>query len=284
MNILETKNLEKVYDAFSLRDINLEVKSGEITALVGENGAGKSTTIGCLSGIKKKSGGKILFKGKDMDSLSREERSEIAFAYDEISFPLEFTVSQVGKYGSILYSNWDEGKWLNLLTKLSLPKDRKLKELSKGMKAKTEIAYSLSHDPSLLILDETTSSLDPVVRDELMDLFQSFVEDGEKAILFSSHITSDLEKIADRIVFIHKGKLVLSVDHNELEEKWGIAHVDKDYTSLKEEGVYYERKRPYSKDLLISDKERFKELHKEVAMDDATIESILLMIARGEEE
>ena len=284
MNILETKNLEKVYDAFSLRDINLEVKSGEITALVGENGAGKSTTIGCLSGIKKKSGGKILFKGKDMDSLSREERSEIAFAYDEISFPLEFTVSQVGKYGSLLYSNWDEGKWLNLLTKLSLPKDRKLKELSKGMKAKTEIAYSLSHDPSLLILDETTSSLDPVVRDELMDLFQSFVEDGEKAILFSSHITSDLEKIADRIVFIHKGKLVLSVDHNELEEKWGIAHVDKDYTSLKEEGVYYERKRPYSKDLLISDKERFKELHKEVAMDDATIESILLMIARGEEE
>ena len=153
MNILETKNLEKVYDAFSLRDINLEVKSGEITALVGENGAGKSTTIGCLSGIKKKNGGKILFKGKDMDSLSREERSEIAFAYDEISFPLEFTVSQVGKYGSLLYSNWDEGKWLNLLTKLSLPKDLKLKELSKGMKAKTEIAYSLSHDPSLLILD-----------------------------------------------------------------------------------------------------------------------------------
>ena len=284
MNILETKNLEKVYDAFSLRDINLEVRKGEITALVGENGAGKSTTIGCLSGIKKKSGGKILFKGKDMDSLSREERSEIAFAYDEISFPLEFTVSQVGKYGSILYSNWDEGKWLNLLTKLSLPKDRKLKELSKGMKAKTEIAYSLSHDPSLLILDETTSSLDPVVRDELMDLFQSFVEDGEKAILFSSHITSDLEKIADRIIFIHKGRLILAIDRNELDEKWALVHAEKDSGWEKEKEVEHFRVRPYSIDLLVSDISSFLSRHPDAQREKADIETILLMLARGEEE
>ena len=152
------------------------------------------------------------------------------------------------------------------------------------MKAKAEIAYCLSHDPDLIILDETTASLDPVVRDELMDLFQEYVMDEDKAILFSSHITSDLEKIADRIVFIHKGRLVLSVDHNELEEKWGIAHTDKNFPSTKDEGVKYERTRPYSKDLLVSDRERFKALHPDISVDNATIESILLMIAKGEEE
>ena len=117
-----------------------------------------------------------------------------------------------------------------------------------------------------------------------MDLFQEYVMDENKAILFSSHITSDLEKIADRIVFIHKGKIVLSVDHNDLEENWGIAHADKSFHSTKQEGVRYERIRPYSKDLLISDRTGFKELHPEISIDDATIESILLMIAKGEEE
>ena len=284
MTILETKNLCKNYSSFTLDDINLKINKGEITALVGENGAGKSTTIGCISSIIQKTSGTITFQGKDISLLSSKERERLAFAYDDTSFPLDFTINDIEKYGRLLFSSWDTGKWNDLKERLSLPEGKRLKEFSKGMKAKAEIAYCLSHNPDLIILDETTASLDPVVRDELLDLFQEFVMDEEKAILFSSHITSDLEKIADRIVFIHKGKLVLSVDHNELEEKWGIAHVDKDYDSLKEEGVYYERKRPYSKDLLISDKERFKELHKEVAMDDATIESILLMIARGEEE
>ena len=284
MNILETKNLEKVYDAFSLRDINLEVKSGEITALVGENGAGKSTTIGCLSGIKKKNGGKILFKGKDMDSLSREERSEIAFAYDEISFPLEFTVSQVGKYGSILYSNWDEEKWLNLLTKLSLPKDRKLKELSKGMKAKTEIAYSLSHDPSLLILDETTSSLDPVVRDELMDLFQSFVEDGEKAILFSSHITSDLEKAADYITYLHKGRVAVQGAKDELLEAYGRLVCGRgDLERVDPACLAGVRRGQFGCEALVKDRRTFVRRYPGLTVDPVTLEDIMLFTVRGDE-
>ena len=152
------------------------------------------------------------------------------------------------------------------------------------MKAKTEIAYSLSHDPSLLILDETTSSLDPVVRDELMDLFQSFVEDGEKAILFSSHITSDLEKIADRIIFIHKGRLILSIDRNELDEKWALVHAEKDSGWEKEKEVEYFRVRPYSMDLLVSDISSFLSRHPEAQREKADIETILLMVARGEEE
>ena len=284
MTILETKNLRKEYSSFTLSNINLTINGGEITALVGENGAGKSTTIGCISSIIKKSGGEISFLGKDISSLTPKERERLAFAYDDTSFPLDFSIKDIENYGKLLFSSWNHEKWNNLKKRPSLPEGKKLKEFSKGMKAKAEIAYCLSHDPDLIILDETTASLDPVVRDELMDLFQEYVMDENKAILFSSHITSDLEKIADRIVFIHQGRLVLSVDHNELEEKWGIAHTDKAFSPLKEEGVTFERERPYSKDLLISDRERFKALHPDSSVDNATIESILLMIAKGEKE
>lgn len=284
MTILETKNLEKNYSSFRLDNINLEIKGGEITALVGENGAGKSTTIGCISSITKKSGGTIKFLQKDISLLTPKERERIAFAYDDTSFPLDFTLKEIEKYGRLLFSSWNSEKWNTLKERLSLPEGKRLREFSKGMKAKAEIAYCLSHDPDLVILDETTASLDPVVRDELLDLFQEYVMDENKAILFSSHITSDLEKIADRIIFIHKGRLVLSVDHNELEEKWGVAHTGKDFVIEKEDLVRYERKRAYSKDLLLSDREAFAQRHPETSIDEATIESILLMIAKGEEE
>lgn len=284
MTILETKNLGKTYSSFKLENVNLKIESGEITALVGENGAGKSTTIGILSGIRKQSCGSIEFKGKDVSLLTKKEREKIAFAYDDSSFPLDFTLSDVGRYGKLLYSDWDEEKWESLKNRLSLTIDKPLKEFSKGMKAKAEIAYCLSHNPDLLILDETTSSLDPVVRDELMELFQEYVMDGEKAILFSSHITSDLEKIADRIIFIHQGKIILSIDHNQLDEDWGIAHTDKNFQIEKDDNVFYFRERVYSKDLLLSKREEFRNKHPQIEIEKATIESIMLLLAKGEEE
>lgn len=282
MTILETKNLGKTYSSFKLENVNLKIESGEITALVGENGAGKSTTIGILSGIRKQSCGNIEFKGKDVSLLTKKEREKIAFAYDDSSFPLDFTLSDVGRYGKLLYSDWDEEKWESLKKRLSLTIDKPLKEFSKGMKAKAEIAYCLSHNPDLLILDETTSSLDPVVRDELMELFQEYVMDGEKAILFSSHITSDLEKIADRIIFIHQGKIILSIDHNQLDEDWGIAHTDKNFQIEKDDNVFYFRERVYSKDLLLSKREEFRNKHPQIEIEKATIESIMLLLAKGE--
>ena len=284
MTILETKNLGKTYSSFKLENVNLKIESGEITALVGENGAGKSTTIGILSGIRKQSCGSIEFKGKDVSLLTKKEREKIAFAYDDSSFPLDFTLSDVCRYGKLLYSDWDEEKWESLKNRLSLTIEKPLKEFSKGMKAKAEIAYCLSHNPDLLILDETTSSLDPVVRDELMELFQEYVMDGEKAILFSSHITSDLEKIADRIIFIHQGKIILSIDHNQLDEDWGIAHTDKNLQIEKDDNVFYFRERVYSKDLLLSKREEFRNRHPQIKIEKATIESIMLLLAKGEEE
>ncbi|MGN1163477.1 MAG: ABC transporter ATP-binding protein [Candidatus Ornithospirochaeta sp.] len=284
MTILETRNLEKNYSSFSLKNIDLKIQGGEIVALVGENGAGKSTTIATISGLRKKSGGEILFYGKDVDSLNEEEREKMAFAYDETSFPLDFTISAIGNYGKMLYYSWSEEKWKDLTKRLSLPTGKKLGDFSKGMKAKTEIAYCLSHNPSLLVLDETTSSLDPVVRDELMELFQEYVEDGEKSILFSSHITSDLEKIADRIIFIHKGRIVLSSDRNELDEKWVIAKVGKDTAITDDKSIVARRQKEYSLELLVSDRKEFSLRHPEASVEKASIEDILLMISRGEEE
>ena len=284
MTILETRKLEKTYSSFSLKGVDLKIEGGEIVALVGENGAGKSTTIATISGLRKKSGGEILLYGKDVDTLSEAEREKMAFAYDDTSFPLDFTLSQIGRYGKMIYSSWDDAKWKDLAERLSLPYEKKLGDFSKGMKAKTEIAYCLAHNPSLLVLDETTSSLDPVVRDELMELFQEYVEDGEKSILFSSHITSDLEKIADRIIFIHKGRIVLSSDRNELDEKWGIAKVDKGFDAKGEKGVVARRQREYSQELLVSDREAFSLSHPETIVEKASIEDILLVISRGEEE
>ena len=284
MTILETKNLCKNYSSFTLDDINLKINKGEITALVGENGAGKSTTIGCISSIIQKTSGTITFQGKDISLLSSKERERLAFAYDDTSFPLDFTINDIEKYGRLLFSSWDTGKWTDLKERLSLPEGKRLKEFSKGMKAKAEIAYCLSHNPDLIILDETTASLDPVVRDELLDLFQEFVMDEEKAILFSSHITSDLEKIADRIIFIHKGRLILSIDRNELDEKWALVHAEKDSGWEKEKEVEHFRVRHYSMDLLVSDISSFLSRHPDAQREKADIETILLMLARGEEE
>lgn len=284
MTILKTESLEKRYSSFTLKGVNIEINGGEITALVGENGAGKSTTIGCLSGTRKRDGGRIEILGKDIDSLTAEEKERIAFCYDESSFPQEFTLKEIGKFGSLFFSSWNNDTWNNLLVRLSLPEGKPIKDFSKGTKAKAEIAYALSHNPTLLILDETTSTLDPVVRDELLELFQEFVEDGDKAILFSSHITSDLEKIADRIIFIHSGEAILSIDRNDLDEKWAIAHAPKGHEASKSVEVKAKREKEYSTDILISEKNEFQKKYPEIEMEKASIEDILLMIARGEEE
>lgn len=284
MRILETIDLEKNYDSFKLDRVNLTINGGEIVALVGENGAGKSTTIGCISGTRKANGGKILFSGKELNSLSESEKEGISFCYDEVSFPEDFTVSQIGKFGSLLFKNWHDQVFKDLVHRFALPENKSIKNFSKGMKAKAEIAYSLSHNPKLLVLDETTSSLDPVIRDELLELFQEFVEDGERAILFSSHITSDLEKIADRIIFIHEGRIILNLDRNDLDDKFAIAHTSKDSPALSDSAVIAVRERGYSTDLLVSDKASFKSRHPEAKLQKASIEEVLLMIARGQEE
>ena len=213
MNAIEIRNLTKHYVGFSLEDLNLTLPSGCIMGLVGENGAGKSTTIRMLLGMARPDGGEITVFGQKMDSGLRER---IGVVLDEPGYPGCMTAAQIGKMLSGLYRGWEKGTFDGYLTTLRIPADKPFKDFSKGMKMKLCLAAALSHGAKLLILDEATSGLDPVVRDELLDIFNDFTRDEGNSVLISSHIVSDLEKICDYIAFLHRGKLMLCREKDEL--------------------------------------------------------------------
>lgn len=213
MNAIEIRNLTKHYVGFSLENLNLTLPSGCIMGLVGENGAGKSTTIRMLLGMARPDGGEITVFGQKMDAGLRER---IGVVLDEPGYPGCMTAAQIGKMLSGLYRGWEKETFEGYLTSLRIPADKPVKDFSKGMKMKLCLAAALSHGAKLLILDEATSGLDPVVRDELLDIFNDFTRDEGNSVLISSHIVSDLEKICDYIAFLHRGKLMLCREKDEL--------------------------------------------------------------------
>ena len=213
MNAIEIRNLTKRYVGFSLENLNLTLPSGCIMGLVGENGAGKSTTIRMLLGMARPDGGEITVFGQKMDAGLRER---IGVVLDEPGYPGCMTAAQIGKMLSGLYRGWEKETFEGYLTSLRIPADKPVKDFSKGMKMKLCLAAALSHGAKLLILDEATSGLDPVVRDELLDIFNDFTRDEGNSVLISSHIVSDLEKICDYIAFLHRGKLMLCREKDEL--------------------------------------------------------------------
>ena len=213
MNAIEIRNLTKHYVGFSLEDLNLTLPSGCIMGLVGENGAGKSTTIRMLLGMARPDSGEITVFGQKMDAGLRER---IGVVLDEPGYPGCMTAAQIGKMLSGLYRGWEKDTFEGYLTSLRIPENKPFKDFSKGMKMKLCLAAALSHGAKLLILDEATSGLDPVVRDELLDIFNDFTRDEGNSVLISSHIVSDLEKICDYIAFLHRGKLMLCREKDEL--------------------------------------------------------------------
>ena len=213
MNAIEIRNLTKHYVGFSLENLNLTLPSGCIMGLVGENGAGKSTTIRRLLGRARPDGGEITVGGQKMDAGLRER---IGGVLDEPGYPGCMTAAQIGKMLAGLYKGWEKDTFEGYLTSLRIPENKPFKDFSKGMKMKLCLAAALSHGAKLLILDEATSGLDPVVRDELLDIFNDFTRDEGNSVLISSHIVSDLEKICDYIAFLHRGKLMLCREKDEL--------------------------------------------------------------------
>lgn len=226
MNKLEIKNLTKRYGDFKA-EVSFSVPGGAVVGLIGENGAGKSTVIKSILGIVRPDGGKIFFDGKEIDRLSREERQKIAYVLDDTGLPDELTLKMLGSVLKNMFSTWDKEKFKCLISSLKLPENKPVKEFSKGMKMKAAIAVSLSYDSKLLILDEPTSGLDPVVRDEILGMIYDYVSGDDRAVLISSHITSDLEKLCDYIVYMHGGKVVLNEPKDELLEKYAVYSVDK---------------------------------------------------------
>ncbi len=222
MNAIKIKGLTKCYGDFKLDGLNLTLPQGCIMGLVGENGAGKSTTIKLILDMVRKDSGTITLLGRDHQDGAQSLREEIGVVLDEVGISECLTCAQVGRIMKKTYQNWDEEAFSRYLTRFSLPEKQKFKEFSRGMKMKLGIAVALSHHAKLLILDEATSGLDPVIRDEILDIFCEFTRDESHSILISSHIVSDLEKICDYIAFLHKGRLLLCEVKDVLKEQYGI--------------------------------------------------------------
>ncbi len=206
-NDIEIRNLCKNFDSFKLSDISFSLPRGYIMGLVGPNGAGKTTTIKLMLNMIQKTSGDIKILGLDSVSEQNRIKESIGAVFDTNYFVQDWTVKEVERYVGMFYSTWDSAKYKSLISKFGLIPDKKVKDLSRGMQMKLMISCALSHDARLLILDEPTSGLDPVARDELLDIMTEFIEDGKRSILFSTHITSDLDKIADYITFINQGCL-----------------------------------------------------------------------------
>lgn len=216
-NALVVQGLAKTYDGFALKDVSFRVPSGAIVGLIGENGAGKTTTLHAILGLIDRDAGDIEILG-EWDAPMRDSlRGQIGVVFDGNNFPDALTPRRLNRVFQNLYANWREETYFSLLEKMALPEDRKIKALSKGMKMKLAIAAALSHDPRLLILDEATSGLDPIARDDILDVLWDFVQDESHSVLLSTHITSDLEKIADYIVFLHQGRVLLEKPKDELQ-------------------------------------------------------------------
>jgi len=219
-NILEIKNLKKKFGKFGVEDVSFSLPKGYIMGFVGKNGAGKTTTIKCILNMLHRDGGEIKIFGKDNLLHEAEIKTKIGAVMDSAFFEENWTLLQTGKALKPFYPDWDDGKFTDLLHKFQLDPNKKIKQLSRGMKMKIMIACALAHDPDFLILDEPTSGLDAVARDELMEVLQEFVRNENKSILFSTHITSDLEKIADYITFIHDGLIKYTGTKDEVLEKY----------------------------------------------------------------
>lgn len=228
---LEVKNLSKNYHNFKLDNISFTLKDGSIMGFVGANGAGKSTTIKAILNLINIDSGEILFNGK---SLSPTLKNDIGVVFDECYFYGDLNVLDIEKIHAKMYKNWDSKRYFEYIDIFELPKKESFETFSKGMKMKLNIVIALSHNPKLLILDEATTGLDPIVRNQILDVFSKFVENGENSILMSSHIVSDLERLCDSITYIDKGKLLFSMDRDELLSKYDcIKCDDKDFYKYK---------------------------------------------------
>lgn len=278
---LTVSGLTKTYPDFVLDSVSFSVPSGSIVGLIGENGAGKSTTINAALGLIRKESGRVSILGReDLDSDTREE---IGVVFDGSNYPEILSPRKLNRIMKNIYRTWDEMAYFRLLGQFSLPPDKQIKQFSKGMKMKLAISAGLSHHPKLLILDEATSGLDPVIRDDILDMLLDFVQDETHSILLSSHITSDLEKIADYIVFIHQGKVVFSKPKDELMERYGILKCGAaQFDVLDRTEIIAYRKMDYEWQVLVSDRENMRKKYSKVMIVPATIDEIMLLCVKGE--
>lgn len=282
-NILEIKNLSKKYDGFELKNVNIELPKGMIMGFIGENGAGKTTTIKATLNIINRDSGEIKIFGLENKENERKIKEDIGVVLDDSFLSEYLNPSDINKIMKNIYKNWDEKLYFKYIENFKLPKEKMSKEYSSGMKMKLKIAVALAHHPKLLILDEPTSGLDPVARNEILDIFQEFIQDEEHGIFVSSHITSDLEHIADYITFINDGEIIFTKTRDDLLENYGIAKCSEEQFKKidKKDYIKYKKNR-YEYDVLIENKYEFKKNYDISVIDKPTIEDIMLIYIKGE--
>ena len=278
-NSILVRDLYKRFPGFTLDHVSFRVPKGRIVGFIGENGAGKSTTINLILNALKKDGGTVEVLGRD--HADPTVRGGVGVVFDACNFPGVFTPRDVERVLAGVYASWDSQAFHGYLERFALPERQRVKTFSKGMKMKLAIAGALAHRPELLILDEATAGLDPVIRDEILDILLDFIQDEERAVFFSSHITSDIQKIADYVVLIHQGKIVFEEEKDVLLDQYGILRCGKgtevepgDYIVRRETGV--------SAEYLVRDRSAAGKKYPKAVADAASLEDIMLFYIKGE--
>ena len=283
-NAIEINNVTKHYKDFSLNQINFTVPKGTIMGFVGENGAGKTTTIKAILDLIHTDEGTINVLGRDSKNLPKDIKAQIGVVFDGSNLHDNMNAKNINFIMKNIYPNWEEKVFNHYLMKLNLPQDKIFKKYSRGMKMKLSIAIALSHQSKLLILDEATSGLDPIIRDEILDIFMEFIQDENHTILLSSHIISDIEKIADYVTFIHKGRIVFSKSKDDLIYQHGIIRCRKnDIRNIDSSFVVGIRENGFGAEVMIHSKDRFKRIYQQFEVEKVSIEEIMLFVVRGKE-
>lgn len=281
-NILEVKKINKDYGGFKLKDISFEIPKGSIMGLVGENGSGKTTTIKSILNIINRDSGEISILGLDNIKDELEIKENLGVVLDDCCFQDNLNAADVNRIMKNIYKNWDSNIFLNYLKKFKLPETQKIKEYSKGMKMKLSISVALSHHAKLLILDEPTAGLDPVVRNEMLDELLEFIQIEDNSVLFSTHITSDLDKIADYITLIHDGEVILSKDRETLLTDYGLLKIGvEEFEKVDREEIISFKEGRFGIEALVSNREETMRKYPEAVVDSVNIEDIMLFYIRG---
>ena len=277
INVIELKEVVKDYGDFKLDKISFAVPEGSVCGFIGQNGAGKTTTINLILDVIKKDAGEVLLFGQPVDGKSASLREDVGVVFDEMGFHDFMTGKDINIMMKNIYKNWDEEVFFDYLKRFSLPSKKPCGKFSRGMRMKLQIAVALSHHAKMLIMDEPTSGLDPIVRNEMINIFREFVVEEDHTILLSSHITGDLEKIADEVVFIDGGRIVLSGNKDEILEKHGIIKCKKDELSkISESLIVSFEESSFGAEVLVNDKHAAAKLYPDMLIEPALLEQIMI--------
>lgn len=285
-NVIELRNVSKSFKGFELKDVSISVKKGFVTGFIGENGAGKSTTIKLIMNLLQPDSGEITLFGLNYKQHEKEIKQRIGFVFDQNVFYENLTLLEMKSLIAPIYKNWDNAAFNHYVDMFELPLKQRLSTFSKGMMMKASLAVALSHHPELIIMDEPTSGLDPIFRRELLGVLRDIMQDGERTIFFSTHITTDLERIADYITFIHNGRHIFSKEYYSIQEDYAIVKGDLNLLDRDTEQEFVAiRKTNYGFEALTNNKKRVEKLFGDtVLLEKPTLEDIMLYTKKGKDQ